>query len=128
MKLLLDTNVFIWASSEPELLTSQARTALIDPYNERFVSLTSIWEMQIEHALGKLALSAPAHHVAEAWMKPLAARLLPIELRHVGQLYELPRNHRDPFDRMLIAQALVEDMHVVTPDSTFGSYAVPLIW
>lgn len=128
MKLLLDTNVFIWASREPELLSAAAAHAIADPYNERFVSLASLWEMQIKHALGKLALPGPLPELAELWMQPLAARLLPVEPEHIGRLYALQPHHRDPFDRMLIAQALAKDMHVVTPDPAFGSYGIRLIW
>jgi PIN domain nuclease of toxin-antitoxin system len=128
LKLLLDTNVFIWASCEPELLTAKVRSVLTDPYHDRYVSVASIWEMQIKHALGKLPLPGKADETSQAWMRPLVARLLPIELRHLGKLYDLLPAHRDPFDRILVAQALDEGMEIVSPDPLFHLYNVPIIW
>lgn len=128
MKLLLDTNVFIWASREPLLLTAKSRNVLTDPYNQRFVSVASIWEMQIKHGLGKLPLPSNVDQLAQIWMRPLGAQALSIELRHLGKLYELPPAHRDPFDRILIAQAMSEDMAIVTPNPMFHLYGIPVIW
>ena len=84
--------------------------------------------MQVKHALGKLKLPGNADQVGQAWMRPLAAQSIPIELRHVAKLYELPHLHRDPFDRMLIAQALSEDMAIVSADAAFRQYAVSIVW
>ncbi len=84
--------------------------------------------MQIKHALGKLNLPGKADQVGKSWMRPLAARVLPIEFNHLGKLYDLPHAHRDPFDRILIAQALSEDMAIVSADSAFHQYAVPVFW
>ncbi|MGV3614101.1 MAG: type II toxin-antitoxin system VapC family toxin [Fimbriimonas sp.] len=128
MKLLLDTNVFLWASREPHLLTPTAREILIDPYHERYVSMASLWEMQIKHALGKLPLPGKVDEIASAWMRPLAAKLLPIEPRHLGKLYDLPPHHRDPFDRLLIAQAISEGMEIVSADTALKAYAVSVVW
>lgn len=128
MKLLLDTNVFIWASREPIILSPSARAALSDPLNERFVSMVSMWEMQIKHSLGKFPLPDKIDAIGKLWLQPLAAQLLSIELKHIGRLYDLPPAHRDPFDRIIIAQALTEGMTIVSTDTVFRSYGVNVIW
>jgi PIN domain nuclease of toxin-antitoxin system len=84
--------------------------------------------MQIKHALGKLALPGNADQIAQVWMGPLAAHPLPIEFRHLGKLYDLPQAHRDPFDRVLVAQAQCEEMAIVSADAAFGLYAISVIW
>jgi PIN domain nuclease of toxin-antitoxin system len=128
MKLLLDTNTFIWASTHPNSLSPRAREALMDTDNDRFVSVASLWEMQVQHALGKLALKGNVDVIGQSWLRPLAATVLAIEMRHVGRLYSLPPVHRDPFDRLVIAQALAEDMAVITADSAFRRYDIQVIW
>jgi len=128
LKLLLDTNVFIWASVEPVRLTASAKEAILEPGNERFVSLASLWEMQIKHGLGKLPLAGQVELVGRAWCHALAAEILTVELSHLAGLYRLPPLHKDPFDRMIIAQALVEGMELVSADEVFRSYPVPVVW
>ncbi len=128
MKLLLDTNVFLWVSREPKLLSPRVTELLQDPFNERYVSVATVWEMQIKHSLGKLPLPGKADLVAQAWMRPLVAKSLPIDMRHLRTLYELPFNHRDPFDRMLLAQAMSDDMMILSADEVLGQYSVPVIW
>ncbi len=103
------------------------RRALTDPYNERYVSVASLWEMQIKHVLGQLPLPGTVEAVARAWIEPLAAEILPIELRHVAGLYGLPPHHRDPFDRMLISQAIADGLTLVTADEVIGLYDVPVL-
>ncbi|MDR3687981.1 MAG: type II toxin-antitoxin system VapC family toxin [Fimbriimonas sp.] len=128
MKLLIDTNAFIWASKEPELLSTQARRLLEDAYSDRFVSVASIWEMQIKHARGKLPLGGNVDQVVVEWIRPLIAQFLPIEVRHLGKLYGLPDIHRDPFDRILVAQALSENMVVISSDPVLRSYGITVVW
>jgi len=84
--------------------------------------------MQIKHSIGKLPLPGNVDQVCKAWLLPLAAETLAIELGHIGKSYDLPYAHRDPFDRILIAQALAEGMTMITPDLTFTSYKIPVIW
>ena len=128
MKLLLDTNVFYWATCWLDRLSSIASSTLLDPGHERFVSMASLWEIQIKHGIGKLPLLKNIDQVGHKWMRALAAQALPIELRHLGKLYELPNIHRDPFDRILVAQAMSEDMTVISADKAFHLYDVPVIW
>ena len=128
MKVLLDTSTFFWAASGHDRLSDAARATILDPANERFVSLASIWEMQVKHRLGKWDLPSPIHVLAPKWAESLDASLLRIELRHVGALYDLPGDHRDPFDRILVAQAMAEGMSVVSPDRVLARYPVSVIW
>jgi PIN domain nuclease of toxin-antitoxin system len=128
VRVLLDTNTFIWASREPDLLTEPARAAIRDPLNERFVSIASLWEMEIKRSLGKLPLPAAIDTVAGSWAHALSARFLSIELSHVAGLGRLASVHKDPFDRMIAAQALTERMAVVSSDGVFTSYDVDTIW
>jgi PIN domain nuclease of toxin-antitoxin system len=128
LKLLFDTNVLIWASHEPERLSTAARSAITNPRNDRFVSLASLWEMQVKHGLGKLTLSGKVQENYRGWLEDLVANLLPIDVGHIGELYKLPLIHRDPFDRMLIAQAISEGLTIVSPDTTMSRYGIPVIW
>jgi len=109
------------------MLTPTVRNALVDPLNDRFISIVSVWEIQIKNAKGKLALNGLAHEIVPLWAEDLAASLLPIELKHLGGLYRLPFYHNDPFDRLIIAQALGENLTLVSSDSAFHSYPIRLL-
>jgi PIN domain nuclease of toxin-antitoxin system len=128
LKILIDTNAFIWASYKPDLLTEAARAAITNRANERFVSLATLWEMQIKKSLGKLPLPGAIDVIARAWAQALATNFLPVELTHIAALDRLPQLHRDPFDRMIAAQALTEGMAIVSSDAVFRSYPVNSIW
>ncbi len=123
MKLLIDSNALIWMASEPTVLSSEARRALQDPDNDRFVSIASIWEITIKMSRGKLVLPERL----EAAVDGMAAALLSITLAHVDRVGSLPFHHRDPFDRMIIAQAIEEELTIVTRDRHFPAYGVPLL-
>ena len=126
MRILLDSHVFVWVKSAPENLRDEARTAIIDPDNEVFVSLASAWELWIKHARKPIAALAPVLDAgATSFLK--AAResgigLLEITLDHAAAAAALPPVHRDPFDRMLIAQAIVERLTLLTGDPVFARY------
>ena len=127
MKLLLDTHVLLWAASEPEQLAPQARDALEDGTNDVLVSIVSAWEIAIKQSLGKLDLPKPA----EQWL-PEVLRRTGFELAEVGlaaalRVRALPWHHRDPFDRLLVAQAAEDGYTVVTRDSALDAYGVPLL-
>jgi PIN domain nuclease of toxin-antitoxin system len=128
LKFLLDTSVFIWASLEPNRLSARTQQVLKSSYDDRFVSVVTLWEMQIKHSLRKLPLPSSVDKIAGAWMQALGADLLPIEIHHLGHLYGLSNTHKDPFDRMLIAQALSEGMQIVSPDKMLQAYNVPIVW
>jgi PIN domain nuclease of toxin-antitoxin system len=123
VRLLLDTHALLWAIGDPERLRDAARTALWDAGNEVRVSVASIWEIGIKRGLGKL--TAPddlGPHLEAANFEPLL-----ISLEHARAAGLLPPHHRDPFDRMLIAQAQLESLTIVTRDARFVPYGVQLL-
>lgn len=123
MRLLLDTHALIWALAEPQRLSAATREALTNPAHAVFVSAASAWEIAIKAALGRLDF--PLH----AWEEALAAAgfaELPVRAPHAIAAAALPRHHADPFDRMLVAQAQLEGLTLVSQDAAFGAYAVAL--
>lgn len=110
-------------AGQPAILSPEARRTLQDPDNDRFVSIASIWEITIKISRGKLVLPGKL----EAAVDGMAAALLTITLAHVDRVGSLPFHHRDPFDRMIIAQAMEEGLTIVTRDRHFQAYGVPLL-
>lgn len=127
MRLLLDTHVFIWWDGEPEKLTQAMIFAMQDPANTLGLSTASIWEMQIKAQLGKLTLRRPLREIVESQQTTNGLEMLPVTAEHVYALDSLPAHHKDPFDRLLIAQANAEGMVLVTADMIFSSYPVRLL-
>lgn len=127
MKLLLDTHAFMWWDSNPANLSAAAYQAICEPANEVWFSPVSIWEVQIKNALGKLPLR---DSLAQIVVDQLAhgMRELPVESRHALALELLPSAHKDPFDRMLAAQSIAEQMVLVSSDAVFGHYPVKVLW
>ena len=119
-RLLLDTHVLLWALDDDEGMDTAARDAIVDPRNDVFVSAASIWEISIKRSLGKL--QAPDQLVSAVGESGF--RELPVTFVHADQAGSLPPLHRDPFDRMLVAQAQVEGLTVVTRDSVIAKYGV----
>ncbi len=128
MKLLLDTNVFIWLNDSPQRVSEQVMSVVANPNNDLFLSLTSIWEMQIKIQLGKLQLNDSLPEILKTQQVENNLELLTISLEHVLALESLPHHHKDPFDRLLIAQAQTEEMTLVSADGMFGLYEVKLLW
>ncbi|OAI41414.1 hypothetical protein AYO38_03795 [bacterium SCGC AG-212-C10] len=128
--MLLDTEVLIWAAESSPRLSESARAIVVDPTNERLLSAAVSWEMAIKIGLGKLAVDGPLHVFLDAQTDLLSLIPLPIETRHSLTVLQLPQftNHRDPFDRMLIAQAMTEGIPVVSADRRFAQYGVQVIW
>jgi PIN domain nuclease of toxin-antitoxin system len=127
MRVLLDTHAFIWWDSDPSQLSARALTTLRDPATTVLLSVVSVWEMQIKSQLGKLALRLPlAQIVAEQMANGI--QVLPVSLAHVLAVDGLPTAHKDPFDRLLAAQANVEAVELVTADPTFAQYPVRVLW
>ena len=127
-QLLLDTNCFLWAAAESNRLSKTASKALSDPGTILLVSLCSVWEMQIKHQLGKLPLPARADLVAVDFARSLKAEFLPVTIGHIGTLHGLPDVHRDPFDRMIVAQAIAENLRILSPDPVLREYPATVIW
>jgi PIN domain nuclease of toxin-antitoxin system len=128
MKLLLDTNVFIWLNDAPHRVRDQVMTVIANPDNDLFFSLTSIWEVQIKIQLGKLELSDALPDILKTQQVENNLQVLTIDLNHIWALENLPNHHRDPFDRLLIAQAQTEGMTLVSADGVFEMYDVDLLW
>jgi PIN domain nuclease of toxin-antitoxin system len=127
MKLLIDTHIFIWWADAPEKLTANALAALEDVANDLFLSVASVWEMQIKIQLGKLKLSVPLKDLVESQQTANGIQLLPIELPHVLVLDTLPFHHKDPFDRLLIAQSITEDATLISADTQLSLYPVQML-
>ncbi|WP_295617461.1 type II toxin-antitoxin system VapC family toxin [Chamaesiphon sp. GL140_3_metabinner_50] len=128
MKLLLDTNVFIWLNDAPQRVRAQVMTIIANSDNDLFLSLTSIWELQIKIQLGKLQLSDALPDILRTQQVDNNLQILTINLSHIWALENLPYHHRDPFDRLLIAQAQIEGMTLVSADGMFELYDVDLLW
>jgi len=127
-RLLLDTHTFLWWVSDAPELSVTARKAISDSDNECFLSIASCWEMAIKSSLGKLRLTKPVERFVHDLITENGFRLLTIELRHAAKVEALPFHHRDPFDRLLLAQAITEKLTMVSADSIFSSYGVKLLW
>lgn len=127
MKLLLDTHIFIWWADAPEKLSATALTALEDENNDLLLSVASVWEMQIKTQLGKLNLSDSLENLIESQQTSNGIQLVPVELAHVLALDTLPLHHKDPFDRLLIAQSIEEGATLVSADSQFSVYPVTVL-
>jgi len=123
MRLLLDTHALIWALAEPERLTERARQAVEDPANEIFVSSASLWEIAIKTGDGKLSVPDDLERAL------FAVGFQPLDIRfpHVRRLRQLPMHHRDPFDRILVAQALQEELTLVTRDQRIPAYGTAVL-
>ena len=125
---LIDTHVFVWWTGEPKRLSTLAHDFLVNPENKPVLSFASIWEMQIKLSLGKLTLKTSLPELVEDEIKRNGLSLLPIELTHVYALSDLPPHHRDPFDRLLIAQSTNEEMPVISIDDKFDVYGIQRLW
>jgi PIN domain nuclease of toxin-antitoxin system len=124
---LLDTHAFMWWDSASARLSPAALAAIIDPANEILVSIASIWEMQLKAQLGKLSLRGSLDQIV-ADQQANGVRVLTIELAHIYRLAGLPATHKDPFDRLLVTQALESGATLVTADAIFGNYPVSTLW
>ena len=128
MKVLFDTQAFLWAVSDDPQLSSTARAIFVDPKNEVIVSVASVWEMIVKAVAGKLPIPRPANSYIRAQLTKTSVAVLPILLHHALHVENLPMHHRDPFDRIILSQALEEKIPIVSSDRKFRLYPVQLIW
>jgi PIN domain nuclease of toxin-antitoxin system len=128
MKLLLDTHTLIWAADDPARIPAAAMTLLANASNERLVSIASLWEISIKVGLGRLPLSLPFRPWIDKAIADLGLVVLPITLDHAERQAGLPWHHRDPFDRLLVAQSLVEGIPLVSVEVLFDQYGVSRVW
>jgi PIN domain nuclease of toxin-antitoxin system len=128
MKLLLDTHTFIWWAIQKARLSATALAAMQNTQNQLMLSVASLWEMQLKTQLGKLHFTLPLSQLIEDQQRVNGLQLLPIEPDHIYALDQLPYHHKDPFDRLLIAQTLTENLSMVSADPAFKGYSVQIIW
>ena len=128
MRLLLDTHALLWAVGAPERLSERVRVALLTHDHQVRVSIASLWEIAIKVSLRRLELSADWRESIDDGRARMGARWLAVESNHCGWVAQLPWHHRDPFDRMLIAQAMCEDLTLVSRDKLLADYAVRVLW
>lgn len=128
MNLLIDTHVLLWWMSQSVKLSDAAREAFKNPRNSLNVSIASLWEIQIKLQTGKLSIEGTLPEIVERQLQQNSLFILLIEMPHVFALDRLPMIHKDPFDRMIIAQALAENLTLVSADSVFHHYPVNVIW
>jgi PIN domain nuclease of toxin-antitoxin system len=128
VKVLLDTHAFLWAITDNPQLSDKARRMFTSSDNELLLSAASVWEILAKVQIGRLHLPKPAGDYLERQLAKNAITVLPVQLRHVLRLERLPLHHRDPFDRILIAQSLEEELPVLTADPLMKNYSAPLIW
>ncbi len=127
MKILLDTHCWLWMTSAPEKLAPAARALVEDPENELFLSAASSWEIAIKYALGKLPLPVPPASYVPTRMAATGVSGLAVEHHHALEVSGLPMHHADPFDRLLVAQARVEGLSLLTADPQLAAYEVELV-
>lgn len=128
MKLLIDSHVFKWWRDEPNKLSHNAFTAISDARNDIFLSVATVWELQIKISLKKFAITNGLENAVKDEQMKNGFQILPVQLSHALFIENLPIHHKDPFDRLLISQAFVENMTLVSADSNFANYQVNLLW
>jgi len=128
MRLLLDTHALIWYVDQDHLLSASAHAAITDPANDLFLSAGTIWEIGIKVGLNKLLLSMSYREWMNKAIADLGLTLLPINVEYDDVQAELPRHHGDPFDRLLAAQARVENIPLISSDPVFDQYGLKRIW
>lgn len=127
MRILLDTQCWLWMAAFPEKLSPRTRELVEDERHELYLSAASAWEIAIKHSLGKLQLpESPERYVMNRCDR-LRTEPLPIDHAHALRVATLPPHHRDPFDRLLVAQAQIEGLPILTSDQVFGRYDVDLL-
>jgi len=127
-KFLLDTHTFIWWVENAPQLSAKARKAIENRENECYFSLASSWELAIKSSIGKLKLTIPVREYVPQHLAANDFQQLSISFRHIAKVEALELHHRDPFDRLIIAQAIEENMSLISADKTFDLYNVPRVW
>ncbi len=128
MRILLDTHTFLWFVMDDPNLSAVAKALIEDMGNDRLLSVASPWEMAIKVSRNRLQISAPIDTFLRSQLAINSIRLLPIEIPHVAVLATLPFHHKDPFDRMLVSQALADRVPIVSVDATLDAYGVQRLW
>jgi len=128
MDILLDTQVILWSISDDSRLSSTARTVFLDPTNNLYFSMAGYWEIAIKISIGKLELAHQWPAIIDKEMRNNFIKFLPITQKHCNSLTELPFHHRDPFDRIIVAQAETEQMSLLSADPQLKKYDIEVLW
>lgn len=128
MKLLLDTQAFLWFALDAPNLSATARAHIVDPAHDKYVSPATFWEVAIKIRTGKYTLAQPYADFFRQGIYANGFSILPIEIAHTERVATLPLHHRDPFDRLIVAQAMAEGMTIISSDAQLDAYGVPRIW
>jgi PIN domain nuclease of toxin-antitoxin system len=128
VRIIIDTQVLIWWTNDVSNISPRVQDIILNLDNELWLSLASIWEMQIKISLGKLDLPRALPDIITTQIEENQIKILPIELSHIYTIEQLPLHHRDPFDRLIIAQSLTEKMPIASVDKAFDVYSIERIW
>lgn len=128
MNLLLDTHAFLWHINGDEKMSVYARQLIADSNNQCYLSFASLWEMSIKSSLGKLTIPLPIEQLYREYVLANHIKLLEFNVKHLQIIHDLPFHHNDPFDRIIIAQAMVEHMPIIGCDSAFKAYNIQCLW
>lgn len=128
MRLLVDTHALVWYVDQDHLLTPAAHAAITDPSNELLLSAATIWELAIKVGQKKINLSLPYRDWMDKAVADLSLTVLPVTVEYADRQANLPTHHKDPFDRLLIAQAFVEGVSVISADAILDAYGVSRLW
>jgi PIN domain nuclease of toxin-antitoxin system len=128
MRLLIDTHTFLWFVTNDSKLSDYALNLIENDANEVLLSTLSLWEIAIKFSIGKLILHQPFQEFIDEEMQTNNIQLLSLETSHIKKVANLPLHHRDPFDRMLIAQSMVEELPIISVDTVFDAYGVVRLW
>lgn len=128
MKIVLDTHTFLWFIDGNQKLSANARTLIEDMNNERLLSIASVWEMAIKYSIGRLQFAQPFQAFMSHQLTKNSIQLLDINFDHTTIVASLPFHHKDPFDRMIIAQSIVEQVPIISIDTIFDAYGATRLW
>ncbi len=128
MKILLDTQCWLWWIATPEKLSQKTCRRIADKHNSVYLSAASSWEIAIKYSIGKLPLPEPPWQFVPKRLARDAITALPIEIMHTLHVADLPQHHKDPFDRLLISQSIQESIPIMTVDEQFEPYGAQIIW
>ena len=128
MRILLDSHCWLWSLAQPDRLAEDALASMRDGRNEVFLSAASVWEIAIKISLGKLTIFGPLTSFVPTRLAQQGLTSLPVTDRHAAHVTSLPHLHRDPFDRLLVAQAQIEGLALMTVDPEIARYDVELLW
>ncbi|MFH1737753.1 MAG: type II toxin-antitoxin system VapC family toxin [bacterium] len=128
MRLLIDTHALLWFIWDHTKLSTKARDLMADGNNDLLLSTATLWEIAIKISLGKLTLAEPYEIFMDSAVDAYDLSLLPITVKHASVLTDLPFHHRDPFDRLLVSQAIAEETPLVSGDATLDAYSIARVW